>query len=310
MGKYYVTAVATVALCVLLSQASYSASWVESSHGGMSIRHPRGWDAVWEEAGVEISDADNPMIWCACSTFQWQGTAQQFINALLDHYRNELQDLRVLRKRRVSKKPDTYGVRFTYNADGIPMGSLVLATTEDRKNFFIRSYAAPIKDYDKMKLVLIPILRSLKYEQAGTGKGGAARGPTKLSKVLGSPNGYWQMKAPRGWRSIDMGQDESVEARCVGPKGEAVGVNILCGLACAVALRTRVVGPNVPLMSIPYLSAAELFQRVLLPYHQTESPDMRLKDLKPLDQSKARYSVTYTDRERGGHGCSRGNRYQ
>jgi len=37
MGKYYVSAVATVALCLLLSQASYSASWVESSHGGMSI---------------------------------------------------------------------------------------------------------------------------------------------------------------------------------------------------------------------------------------------------------------------------------
>ena len=187
MGKYYVSAVATVALCLLLSQTSYSASWVESSHGGMSIRHPRGWDAVWEEAGVEISDADNPMIWCACSTFQWQGTAQQFINALLDHYRNKLQDLRVLRKRRVSKKPDTYGVRFTYNADGIPMGSLVLATTEDRKNFFIRSYAAPIKDYDKMKLVLIPILRSLKYEQAGTGRGAPPEDQQSLVRYLGLP---------------------------------------------------------------------------------------------------------------------------
>jgi len=187
MGKYYVSAVATVALCILFSQASYSASWVESSHGGMSIRHPRGWNAVWEEAGVEVSQADNPTIWCAFSTFQWQGTAQQFINALLDHYRNELQDLRVLQKRRVSKKPDTYGVRFTYNADGIPMGSLVLATTEDRKNISTRSYAAPIKDYDKMKLVLIPILLSLKYEQVGKGRGAPPENLRSLVRCLGLP---------------------------------------------------------------------------------------------------------------------------
>ncbi|MBW2121263.1 MAG: hypothetical protein JRH07_05380 [Deltaproteobacteria bacterium] len=274
MGKRLANAIAVVTLCILSSQTGYSASWVESSHGGISIQHPQGWDTVWEEAGVEVSHPDNPMIWCAFATLRWQGTAQQFITALLDDYRNKLQDLRVLEKKRISEKPDTYGVRFTYDGDGITMGSLVLVTTGNRKNFSVRSYAAPIQDYDRMKLVLIPILLSLKFEQAEPAKGRAARGATKLIQVLGSPSGYWQMRAPRGWRSIDVGEDESIEARCVGPNGEAVGVVFLCGLVRSHILRMRMAGGNVPLMSIPYLTAADLFERVLLPYHQTEFPDM------------------------------------
>ena len=171
MRKQLVGVITVATLSLLLSQNGSAGSWVESSQQGVSIRHPRGWQTVWNERGVGISHPENPMIWCDFSTYQWQGTAQKYIAALLDTYRSHLQNLRVLEQKRVSKKPDTYGVRFTYEADGIPVGTLVLATTGDGKNFWVRRYGAPVTAYDKMKLVLIPILRSVKFEEAGSAKG-------------------------------------------------------------------------------------------------------------------------------------------
>jgi hypothetical protein len=293
MTKHVIRIVIIAVVSLFVAATSYSSSWVESSQGGMSIRHPKDWHAVWKEDGVAVAHSGNPMIWCAFSTAQWQGSAQQLIDTLLQNYQDNLENLRILEKKQVSKKPDTYGARFVFHQKGIRMGSLILATTEDRKYITIRNYAAPIESYDEMKLLFIPILLSVKFEHAGVA-GGASSGSSPLTQVLGSPNGYWRMKTPRGWKSINMGQDESIAALCVSPKGEAVGVNFLCGLARFRALRMRMSGGTAPPTSIPYLPASELFRNVLFPYYQTEKPNLQLKNIQPLDQGKAQYSVTYT----------------
>jgi hypothetical protein len=294
MTKHVIRIVIIAVVSLFVAATSYSSSWVESSQGGMSIRHPKDWHALWKEDGVVVAHSGNPTIWCAFSTAQWQGRAQQLIDTLLQNYQDNLENLRVLQRKQVSKKPDTYGARFVYQQEGIPMGSLILASTEDRKYITIRNYSAPIESYDEMKLLFIPILLSIKFEPAAA-NGSATAGSSPLTQVLGSLNGYWRMKTPRGWKSINMGQDESIAALCVGPKGEAVGVDFLCGLARFQAMRMRMSGGTAPLTSIPYLPAAELFRNVLFPYYQTEKPNLQLKNIQPLDQGRARYCVTYTD---------------
>jgi hypothetical protein len=188
MTKHVIRIVIIAVVSLFVAATSYSSSWVESSQGGMSIRHPKDWHALWKEDGVVVAHSGNPTIWCAFSTAQWQGRAQQLIDTLLQNYQDNLENLRVLQRKQVSKKPDTYGARFVYQQEGIPMGSLILASTEDRKYITIRNYSAPIESYDEMKLLFIPILLSIKFEPAAA-NGSATAGSSPLTQVLGSPNG-------------------------------------------------------------------------------------------------------------------------
>jgi hypothetical protein len=47
------------AICFFIPYTSYSASWVKSSQGGMTIRHPRDWKVLWRQNGFTVVYSSN-----------------------------------------------------------------------------------------------------------------------------------------------------------------------------------------------------------------------------------------------------------
>jgi hypothetical protein len=304
MKEVLMTVLIVMALCLLFAQASDGASWVQSQNGGMSVRHPQGWKVSWSENGVVVSDPQNPLISCECRTQQASGTSRQFTQALLNELKTRSQNLRVLEEKQIASQPDIHGVKIIYRSQGVPVGMVVLNTTADGKQFFTRVYTAPTKVYDEAKLTLIPILTSFAYAS-----GGSQATPQGNWQVLQSPQGYWRFRAPPGWKANNMGVNEGAMAQVLGPSGELVGVTFGTGHGMYLSLVQKMSGGMAQeagqfmqqqrSADIPYLSAADLLQRVLLPLSRLSSPDTQITDLKPVSRDEVHYSVSFTDRSQG-----------
>jgi hypothetical protein len=293
-----------------------ASSWVQSEnpqHQGHSIKHPKGWIVNWSEAGVFVTDPQNPMIWCQVQRYPGSGTSQQFTYSMLNNLHSRFEGLKVVTQTQVHRAPDIFGVKFSYQRDGVLVGSAMLTVTLDGREFVTHCYAAPAQVYDQAKLTLIPILASFRFE--GGGSSGKTSG--KMQEIR-SPQGYWSFLAPPGWK-ISPNPEEACIAVIEGPEG-MVGVRFGSGLFLYSELNKDVPSPLLSmnpmgpkpfghdyyaesieaskkeeqLRWIPYLSAEELVRRVLVPSTQKFLPDFKIVDWKPVSPEEVRFSSIST----------------
>ena len=304
MRKTFTGVLIVVAVCCLLSIMGYCASWVQSQNQGLTVRHPQGWKVFWSENGVAVGNPQNQMIRCEVRTHKGSGTAQQFTYSVLDGLKSRGQDLKVILEKQIDRKPDVYGIKFSYRSNGAPVGSVILTATADGREFTTRSYAAPAATYDQVKLTLIPVL--LSYSQQG---GGSAGGTTGNVQVLRAPKGSWSYKVPPGWKAVDVGHpnNETVFAPIAGPGGEFIEVRSQGGNQLNFDLQLHKYGGQPPQdpnlrdqfnrsLKIPYLSAVDLFRYVVDPFFRMVAPDRnrQITNLKPVSMDIAQFSVALT----------------
>jgi hypothetical protein len=146
-----------------------------------------------------------------------------------------------------------------------------------------------------MKLTLIPILRTF-CTQEGGGTGGASASGGKDWQVIQSPQGHWRFRAPAGWRAAQGPHDDDVMAIIVLPDEEGVVVRTGVGGSDYLwFVKNRLVPPaNV----LPLMTAADLFQRVIIPYHVLSFgiADVKIVELKTVRTDVARFVITYSNR--------------
>lgn len=289
-----------------------ASSWVQSEnpqHRGHFIRHPKGWIVNWSEAGVFVTNPQNPMIWCQVQTYPGSGTSQQFTHWMLRDLHSRLQGLEVVKEAQVQvyrapNTPDIYGVKFSYQRDGVPVGSVMLTATSDGREFVTHSYAAPAQVYNREKLTLIPILASFGFQ------GGGPSGKTSGSlQVLRAPGGSWAYKVPPGWQAAPLGHpnDETALAPINGPNGQFVEVQSGQGSFLNFKLQLQRYGGRVPQdlnlkqqfdrsLQIPYMSAVDLYGYIVEPYLQMLRPGhtRQITSLKPISMEVAHYTVAGT----------------
>jgi hypothetical protein len=305
---------------VSCSSGGQSASWVQSKNPqnqGLLIKHPKGWMVNWSEAGVVVSDPQNPMIWCQVQRYSGSGNSQQFTHWMLNNLHSKVQGLNVVKEGQIYRNPDIYGVKFSYQSGGVLVGSVMLTATSDGREFVTHCYAAPAQVYDREKLTLIPILASFGFQ------GGEPSGKTsgKMQEIR-SPQGYWSFLAPAGWK-VGPNPDEATIAVIEGPEG-IVGVKFYSGLFEYKILNKDIRSPLLDLnrgpkplghnyhaesieasrkeeqiRSIPYLSADELVRRVMVPLSQRAAPDFKVIDWRPVSQEEIHFSSTSTNPQKG-----------
>ncbi len=289
---------------VILEGMTFAASWVESKNQGMQIRHPQGWKVNWGESVVGVIHPQNPMIWCMTRFTPAEGlSSRQVAEGVMQDATSRASDIRPVKRLQVSKRPDLYGIKFSGQGNGIPFMSLVLVITEDGRNFVIRQYCAPTKEYDEMKLTLIPILRSFCY-QGGGGAGGVSASGGKGMQVLQSPRGFWRYMAPGGWRPVGNPMDEPVDAEIEPPDG-SMGVRVMfssASLDYREVLQARF-GPNLgmtprgrQMQFVPLMPAAQVFQQLLVPFKQLTVRNVKVESLNAVNNQEARYKISYDGR--------------
>jgi hypothetical protein len=276
------------------------AAWVESKHQGASIRHPKGWKVDWSEMTVNVGHPENRMIWCYTQFTPFQGSSRQLAEAVLQRVAGQVGDVRSVQQKQVSQRPDIYGIKFSGQADGVPFTSLVLTATEDGRNFVIRQFSSPTKQYDEMKLTLIPILCSLRSQAEATAKGDAKQGGWQ---VIQSPGGVWRFRAPAGWRPIVRDQrTEFTVGEVRGPKEQDVTVMMARGDAVHQDNIQRMY-PNLVRenpaeyqrqMRVQYLPATEIVKELVTSYQVGGMRNLQLTELKPLQPDTAQYTTNYT----------------
>jgi hypothetical protein len=282
-----------VLFLTLLSKMVYAA-WVQSENQGMIIRHPKGWQVSWEKNQVMVSHPQNPNIWCFSQQYEWNGSSKQLTQFVLNDLRTRVKDLKVLSEKQISQRPDNYGVKITYKSGGISVGSVVLTSTEDGNRFLIRNYGAPVRDYDEMRLTLIPILLSFASKTGGSTD--KVSGPWQ---ILQSPRGIWRFRAPTSWKVVDNPPTEDSYASIAGPNTNGVAVRIGGGWGDYLILVSKGLAAGTMSSEIPFLQAAELYQRIAAPCFASirSLPDLKILDLKPISVDIARYAITFTYRD-------------
>ena len=298
MQQRYIKIVTLTVLMFAFTGTSFAA-WVESKHQDLSIRHPKGWKVDWREMSVNVVHPENRMIWCYTQSTPFQGSSRQLAEAVIQQAASQVGDVTPMQQKQVSQRPDIYGIKFSGQADGVPFTSLVLTATEDGRNFVIRQFSSPTKQYDELKLTLIPILCSLRSQAEASGKADAKSGGWQ---VIQSPRGYWRFMAPAGWRIFGNPMDEPVMASIGshdGSAGAAVGLSSGSGEHWEL-LRARF-GPNLgmtpqgrQMQYLPLMPAAQLFQQVLVPAKQMRVQDLRIESLQAVDNQQARYKISFS----------------
>ena len=292
---------------VSCSSGGQSASWVQSKNPqnqGLLIKHPKGWMVNWSEAGVVVSDPQNPMIWCQVQRYSGSGNSQQFTHWMLNNLHSKVQGLNVVKEGQIYRNPDIYGVKFSYQSGGVLVGSVMLTATSDGREFVTHCYAAPAQVYDQEKLTLIPILASFGFQ------GGEPSGKTSGGvQVLRAPQGSWVYRTPPGWQAAPLAHpnDETIWARIRGPNGQFVEVWSDGGSNLNRQVQLHRYGGQVPrdvnlwqqfqrATQIPYMSAVDLFRYVVDPYFRIAEPDpnRQVTSLKPVSTEIAQYSVAST----------------
>jgi len=199
--------------------------------------------------------------------------------------------------------PDIFGVKFRYQRDGVPVGSVMLTATSDGREFVTHSYAAPAQVYDQEKLTLIPILASFRFE--GEGPSGKTSGSLQ---VLRAPQGSWVYRTPPGWQVgvADLGHpnNETIWAPIRGPNGEFVEVRSDGGSNLNFKLQLHRYGGQIPrdlnlkqqfdrATQIPYMSAVDLFSYIIDPFFRMTAPDWdrQITSLKPVSMEIAHFSI-------------------
>jgi hypothetical protein len=288
----YVTFV--VAFLILFFCGEVEASWLESQNQGMMVRHPRDWKVQWSEQGFSVTHPQNEMIWCVMQSQQFQGSARQLAEAVVKRAAGQASDIKHLQQKQVSQRPDLYGIKFSGQYKGVPFTSLVLTATEDGRNFVIRQFSSPTKQYDEMKLTLIPVLCSFCAQGQAAGTGDSRSGGWQ---VIQSPQGMWRFQAPASWRPVQTQFGDDVMATVGSPDGNE-GVVVKTGVASSdhlwLAKQRLVPQAN----TIPLMPAADLFQRIVLPYNCSSFgfTDAKIHDLKPLSPDVARFVISYNNR--------------
>jgi hypothetical protein len=307
MRKTLGRALLVFGIFVILEGMTFAASWVESKNQGMQIRHPQGWKVDWIEQGVGVFHPQDPMIWSVVRSEQFQGSSRQLAEEVVKGAASQVGEVKPLIQKQVSQRPDLYGIKFSGQHKGIPFTSLVLVVTEDRRNFVIREYSAPTKVYDEMKLTLVPILCSFCGQESG-GAGGASASGGKGLQYIQSPHGVWRFTAPAGWKAPPYSdiRGEAMNARVLAPDKSVVAVIFDSAWSINEAWVRQRLGPNASLNPqyrqltfLPYLPAAEVFQRISFPGYKTNYPDAELVQLKPINQQQVQYTIKFTEPKLG-----------
>jgi hypothetical protein len=298
MQQRYIRIVALTALMFAFTGTSFAA-WVESKHQGMVVRHPKGWKVYWAERGFSVEHPEDRMTWCLTQWEQLQGSSRQLAEAVVQRATSQVSDVKRMQQKQVSQRPDIYGIKFSGVFKGTPLTSLVLTATEDGRNFVIRQFSSPAKQYDEIKHTLIPILCSLRSQSEASGRADAKSGGWQ---VIQSPRGYWRFTAPAGWRIFGNPTDEPVMASIGshdGSAGTAVGLSSGSGEHWEL-LRARF-GPNLgmtpqgrQMQYLPLMPAAQLFQQVLVPAKQMRVQDLRVESLQAVTNQQARYKISFS----------------
>lgn len=298
MQQCYIRIVALTALMFAFTGTSFAA-WIESKHQGMVARHPKGWKVYWAERGFSVEHPEDRMTWCLTQWEQLQGSSRQLAEAVVQRAASQVGDVNPVQQKQVSQRPDIYGIKFSGVYNGIPFTSLVLTATEDGRNFVIRQFSSPTKQYDEMKLTLIPILCSLCSQAEAAGKSGPKSGGWQ---VIQSPRGYWRFTAPAGWRPSGNPADEPV-AGSIAPPDATMGVQVTFGSASMEyrqVLEARF-GPNLgmtpqgrQMQFVPLMPAAQVFQQLIVPSKQLRVADLQIESLQAVNNQQASYKISFS----------------